>query len=178
MATIEENLQILQDNKNNIKTALNGVFGVTVGDNMSTYATAITTVGNQLEGMLTFDQMFSIDLTGSGLTSLRSYLFAQTKLTDIIIPNTIETINSAAIYQCKNLTTLTLPNSVTSIAASAFNGCTRLESITILATTPPTLSNINAFGNTNNCPIYVPDRDAYISATNWTSLSDRLYNIS
>lgn len=177
MATPSENIATLKSIKAAIKSALSSILGVgAVTNDMGTYSSKIATIGNQLEGMLTLNRVFSIDLTGSGLTSLRSYLFAQTKITDIVIPNTIETINSAAIYQCKNITTLTLPNSVTSVAASAFNGCTRLESITFLATTPPTLANSNAFSNTNGCPIYVPAAsvDTYKAASNWVDLADRI----
>jgi len=48
------------------------------------------------------------------------------------------------------------------------------------ATTPPTLVNINAFGNQNGAPIYVPDEsvDDYKEATNWVDLADRIFPMS
>lgn len=53
------------------------------------------------------------------------------KITNLIIPNTIETICNYAFYNCRELTTMTIPDSVTSIKYSAFSGCTGLTSVTI-----------------------------------------------
>ena len=95
------------------------------------------------------------------------------------IPNNVTTISNNVFQNCTGLTSVTIPDSVTSIGQNAFYSCTGLTSITFEATTPPTLG-INAFGNTNNCPIYVPAEsvDAYKAATNWSDYASRIVAIS
>ena len=103
---------------------------------------------------------------------------------ECIIPNSVTSIsngnyNTGAFGGCTSLTTVTIPNSVRSIGSWAFYGCTGLTSVTVQATTPPTLSNGNAFGNTNNCPIYVPAEsvDTYKAASGWSTLASRIQTI-
>lgn len=81
---------------------------------------------------------------------------------------------------CAALTFVELSEKTTSIAAYSFYGCTALETFICRATTPPTLANVNAFTNTNNCPIYVPDAslEAYKTATNWNNFSSRIKPLS
>ena len=52
-------------------------------------------------------------------------------LTDITIPESVESIGNGAFYDCDNLTTINIPSSVTSIGGYAFYYCTKLKSITI-----------------------------------------------
>jgi len=70
------------------------------------------------------------------------------------------------------LTSVTIPNSVTSISQQAFDNCTALTSVIVLATTPPTLGNVNAFNNNHaDRKIYVPADSvaAYKAATRWST---------
>ena len=53
------------------------------------------------------------------------------KLKEVILPNTIITINDSAFNGCNQLTKVTIPNSVTSIGNSVFLHCTSLANITI-----------------------------------------------
>ncbi|MBR5854175.1 MAG: leucine-rich repeat protein, partial [Paludibacteraceae bacterium] len=53
------------------------------------------------------------------------------EIKDLVIPNSIDTINDYAFYNCGSLTSVTIPNSVTSIGNSAFRGCSSLTSVTI-----------------------------------------------
>ena len=102
-----------------------------------------------------------------------------TGLTSVTIGNSVTEIGSSAFIFCRGLTSVTIPNSVTSIGGFAFEYCRGLTSVTIQATTPPTLSDTNAFDDTNNCPIYVPAEsvDAYKAATNWSALANRIQAI-
>ena len=53
------------------------------------------------------------------------------KITNIIIPNSVTSIGDNAFYDCSSLTSITIPDSVTSIGHSAFSDCSSLMSITI-----------------------------------------------
>ena len=85
-------------------------------------------------------------------------------------------IGDSAFAYCDGLTSITIPDSVTSIGSHAFYNCSSLISITITAVVPPTLSNVNAFQDTNSCPIYVPAAsvNAYKTANTWSNLADRI----
>lgn len=96
-------------------------------------------------------------------------------LTIIIIPNYVTSIGQSAFKYCSSLTSVAIGNSVEYIGTQVFSGCSSLKSVTIKATTPPTLSNINAFptGNTG-FTIYVPRGygDIYKNySTNWSNLA-------
>lgn len=97
-------------------------------------------------------------------------------LTSITIPNSVITIDGSAFQGCNSLTSITIPDSVTFIGMYCFSGCSSLTYMTIKATTPPTLQNVNAFNNTNDCPIYVPAESvaAYKTASGWNSIASRI----
>ena len=59
------------------------------------------------------------------ITQIPKNAFRRKKLTgNLVIPNSITTIEKSAFYQCTGLSgNLTIPNSVTTIGESAFNGC-------------------------------------------------------
>ena len=83
-------------------------------------------------------------------------------------------------YGCKKLTSLVIPSNISSIEDSAFNGCSGLTSITVDSTTPPTLGGTYVFEDTNNCPIYVPDDSVseYKTASKWSEYASRIKPIS
>ena len=95
-----------------------------------------------------------------------------------IIPETIETITSAAFRKCTGLTGVTIPSSISKIETSAFAGCTQLTSITIPASVHeiedyafcnctnlqkvyfeaeiPAEISAKAFEGADNCVLFVP----------------------
>ena len=50
---------------------------------------------------------------------------------DLVIPNSVTSIEGSAFYGCTGLTSVTIGNSVTSIGNAAFYGCTGLTSVSI-----------------------------------------------
>ena len=79
------------------------------------------------------------------INSIINYSFVGcTSLTSITIPNSVTSIGEGVFSGCSSLTSVTLPNSVTSIGSNAFSGCSSLTSITI----PESVTSIgsNAFG--------------------------------
>ena len=108
-----------------------------------------------------------------GLTSIGSRAFQQcVSLSSITIPDGVTSIESNAFNSCYSLPSITIPDGVTSIGASAFSGCYGVAEYHLKPTTPPTLSNPNAFKNIpSDCIIYVPQGslEAYKTATNWAT---------
>ena len=137
-----------------------------------------------------------------GLTTIGASSFRNcSSLSSITLPNTLTTIGGSSFYGCtceiiwgdnptiQSLgasafykymgTSLTIPSTVSSIGSNCFAEGTNLNSITVLSVNPPTLANVNAFNNTNNCPIYVPSGSvtAYQTASNWSALASRIQAI-
>ena len=67
-----------------------------------------------------FNITFS-DITSNPLSSAHHLFLNDREIHDLIIPNSIKTINNNAFYSCQGLTSITIPQSVTSIGENAFN---------------------------------------------------------
>lgn len=68
------------------------------------------------------------------VTRISNYAFANTKVTSITIPNTIESIGGGAFENCVNLKYISLPPSVKEIGGSMCKGCTSLSEIKLNTT--------------------------------------------
>lgn len=120
------------------------------------------------------------------LTSIGNFAFFGCKLLRRIenlgqISTILGDINQGGTFdRCTALEFVKIPPTVTSISYYVFNNCSSLKAVVCEPIIPPTLSSTNAFGNTANCPIYVPDAsvDAYKAASNWSSLADRIKPLS
>ena len=76
----------------------------------------------------------TIPATHEGLpvTSIGKSAFeGDSRLTSVIIPDSVISIGDYAFEDCSGLTSITIPDSVTSIGRSAFSGCSNLTSVTI-----------------------------------------------
>ena len=120
----------------------------------------------------------------STVTSIGNYALMGTtrQISELILPEGLLTIgNSAlssgnAIYNISVLA-VTIPSTVTSIGSSAFQYFPSVKEWRILPTTPPTLSNVNAFTPMrDDAVIYVPSGSlsAYQSATNWSTYASKM----
>lgn len=106
-----------------------------------------------------------------------SYMFSGcSSLEDIEFPNSVTSMSGSILRDCTSLRKLVVPSSVTSVSTYAFSGNTAMQEYHFKSTTPPTLSNTNAFTSIpSGCIIYVPysaDHSvlaAYQSATNWST---------
>ena len=104
------------------------------------------------------------------VTNIGNAAFRNDKFANVIIPDSVTSIDTDAFNSCPGLTNIIIPDSVTSIGGNAFNYCTGLGFIKFESTTPPTVSNVNAFANVpTDCIIYVPRGylEAYEGATNY-----------
>lgn len=80
----------------------------------------------------------NIILPESSETIGRYAFYSVSSLINMIIPDSVTSISDCAFSGCKSLNNLTISNSVNSIGGNAFSGCKSLTSITL----PGSLSNI------------------------------------
>ncbi|MBQ6756523.1 MAG: leucine-rich repeat domain-containing protein [Oscillospiraceae bacterium] len=115
----------------------------------------------------------------STVTSIGNNAFGTChSLSSVVIPSGVTSIDGYAFSTCHSLSSVVIPDSVTSIGGYAFNNCYGLGFIKFTRTTPPTVSNSNAWTNIpTDCIIYVPSGtlSAYTSATNYPSSSTYTY---
>lgn len=86
----------------------------------------------------------------------------------------ITAIGHLTFYGCKNLASVILPESVEEIDTFAFANCENLTNLICKPTTPP-LMGLNIFGNKpNKCAIHVKSRQVknYKSANGWATYKD------
>lgn len=88
-------------------------------------------------------------------------------------------------YECRGLTgSIVIPASVPDVAQQMFNGTRQIVEYHFRSTTPPTMTNTNAFANMTDAggkKIYVPYSadhsvlNAYKTATNWSTYASYIY---
>ena len=165
---------------NSVTSIEEAAFGNCSGLTSVTIGNSVTSIGR--DAFEYCSSLTSVTIPNS-VTSIGIDAFSGcTGLTSVTIGNSVTSIGIAAFYGCTSLTSVTIGNSVTSIGSDAFYGCTSLTSVTIEAETPPTLGNGSSwdaekvFGNTNNCPIYVPCNavNAYKTEWLWSPYADRI----
>ena len=82
-------------------------------------------------------------------------------------------IEAGTFVGCADLKSVTVPASVEIIGADAFSGCSTLQSITITSSIPPEIGS-NAFAETNDCPIYVPEDALEDFVSEWPLYAERI----
>ena len=71
------------------------------------------------------------EMTKWSLASNVPWYSYRSRITSVIIGNSVTSIESYAFYNCSRLTNVTVPNSVTNIGGAAFSGCSGLTSIIV-----------------------------------------------
>lgn len=110
-------------------------------------------------------------------------MFRQCRFSSVTIPDNILRITSNMFSENPNLESVVIGSGVLAINNQAFQICPNLTDVTILATTPPTLSNISAFGENlserSKKTFYIPSGSlsAYESATNWSSFAGQFVEV-
>ncbi len=87
---------------------------------------------------------------------------------DLVIPNSVTSIENYTFSGCSSLTSVTIGNSVTEIGEYAFNGCDKLVDVYCYATTPPATGGEDTFSH-YNAFLYVPceSKKAYMEDAVW-----------
>lgn len=132
-----------------------------------TIPSSVTSIGSN-----TFGGCYSLQSATipSSVTSIgASAFYSCSALQFVIIPSSVTSIGNNAFRGCNSLQSVTIPSSVTSIGNNAFGDCSWLTIATVLATTPTTLANSNAFPSTVT-KIYIPagTLNDYLAEANWS----------
>lgn len=103
--------------------------------------------------------------------------FASAAIHSMTLPNSITTIQGGA-FRKTQMQTLTIPASVTTMGANMWYNTT-LQELIMLPTTPPTIQS-STFTNSNITTIKVPaaSLNDYKTATNWSSVANKIQAIS
>ncbi len=148
---------------NNAFYNCNSLTSITISEN-------ITSIANYI-----FYSAFSLEniIIPESVTDIGNYAFRNCQsLASITIPESVTSIGNHAFYDCHSLASITIPENVTSIGNSAFYNCYSVAEYHLKPTTPPTLTDVNAFeGIPSDCMIYVPagSLEAYKTAENWST---------
>lgn len=120
-----------------IPDTINGLEVGAIGDWTFYYNTSLTnvTIGNNVTsiGYAAFSRCYGLmSVTiSTNVASLMGTFPSCSKLTDIIIPNSVTNIGDDTFNGCLRLSRITIPATVTSVGAAVFSGCTNLASISI-----------------------------------------------
>ena len=134
------------------------------------------------DGGLSYDEAASVKslMVDEALTKAGGEVsaFAGTGITtfdELVYFTGLTTIDAGAFVGCTELVSVTIPENVNSIGDNAFDECSSLESITLTSSTPPEVGE-NAFGDSSDCPIYVPagSVDVYESTPSWNDYEGRI----
>ena len=106
---------------------------VTIPDSVTSIGNSAFYYCDSLESVHIFDleAWCNIEFSGNPLSNGAKLYLNGSPVTDLVIPNGVESINSYAFSGCSSLTSVTLPDSVTSIGFRAFSSCDSLTSVTI-----------------------------------------------
>lgn len=132
----------------------------------------------------TFSNCYSLVsvIIPDGVTGIGAYAFNYCySLTSVTIPDSVTSISNNAFDRCHSLTSVIIPDGVTSIRNSAFNSCRSIASLTFKPTTPPTVSNTNAFNDLpSDLVVYIPAGTlaTYQAATNYTKIKNYMVEVS
>lgn len=89
----------------------------------------------------------SLDSTNiDGVKEIAAYTFTNCQtLTQINLPNTVESIGRGAFSDCRGITKVVIPNSITSIGDEAFSGCSSITDLSAQNGLELTHLGLNAF---------------------------------
>lgn len=66
-----------------------------------------------------------------GVETIGAFAFTRINLYDVDLPDSLQTLDNGAFWQCTQLTEITIPDSVVSIGKNAFRQCENLEKLTV-----------------------------------------------
>jgi hypothetical protein len=150
---IPDNVETIENGAFSICNGMTSIFigkGVSkIGDSALQYCSKLSKIQvseenivySSLDGVL-FDKertillmypenMIGIYVIPYGVRHIDAGAFYHSKITNITIPHTVESIGRMAFSRCLDLTTINIPRSVTEIGEMAFHKCENLKSIVV-----------------------------------------------
>lgn len=104
------------------------------------------------------------EINGFAVTEIGNEAFSNcTALTEIVLPDSIETIGEAAFYNCSSLTSVLLPSELKALPTALFCNCSKLEQVRI----PETVTDVGDFAFaycTDLASLELPDGITYIGS--------------
>ena len=127
----------------NILTISGGLFSGCASLTMVKYVEK----AEDFSGHNTFNSCYSLGSIqlSNKVTTLGSYFAAYTKIKNMTLPDTVDSLDTYCFYYCANLENITLTNKITAIPSYAFYYCSSLKSIAI----PNTVTSIGTYGFAN-----------------------------
>ena len=106
---------------------------LTIGENNQSYKTEgnliLTKDGTTVVTFIKLEET-SVEVP-EGVKTIGTMAFYNSKMQEIHLPSTLETINDNAFRYCSSLTTVEIPNSVKTISTTAFSNCNNLSEVRI-----------------------------------------------
>ncbi len=99
--------------------------------NLENGEATIMAQNSSLSGDIIIPETISYNDIEYKVTNVADSAFKETKITSIILPNSIVSLGHSCFYLCRSLTSITLPNNLTAVGDYCFTGCTNLTSITL-----------------------------------------------
>lgn len=113
----------------------------------------------------TGDLMIPSSLGGCSVVTIGNYAFREcSKITSVIIPDSVTAIMSAAFFGCSGLTRVTIPDSVTSFGFNAFACCDALEAF-VVGKNNPAYCSVNGLMLSKDCKSLVEVPEGLASVT-------------
>lgn len=161
---IEATIKITSSNEEMSIGGLQGTECIDWGDGSN----VVTQIGPSESHTYKTPGNYIIRISGASSIGLRA--FAGTKITSVVIPDGIESINAEAFLDCYTLKKITIPDSVTYIGNSAFQNCDEITSIVI----PQSVTSIgyDAFYGCFSLSIYCETSEQPSTWNDWNT-SDR-----
>ncbi len=160
----------------NVTSISSGVFAACSSLSSIAIPDSVTSISS---GVFGYCSSLSLITIPDSITSISSSVFSDcSSLSSITIPPDVTSIADYAFYSCYSLSSITIPPDVTSIGSSAFYNCAYMSYIKFESTTPPTVTNSNAWRSlSTSTKILVPTGtlEAYKSATNYPNPSTYTY---
>ena len=110
-----------------------GLTSVTIGNSVTSIGSGAFSLCSGLTSVHISDiaAWCNIDFGDNPLYYAHHLYLNGEEVKDLVIPNSVTSIESWAFRNCSGLTSVTIPNSVESIGGAAFHGCSGLTSVTI-----------------------------------------------
>lgn len=127
------------DAANTIYSSRDGVLfndgGETLEKFPAAYPSSSYTIPEGVTGIQVQAFDYTRDLTSvtfpSTLQIIGAYAFMASSITEVNLPDAVDTLGEYAFYQCPMLTTVTLGTGITEISDFCFNSCSEIESVTL-----------------------------------------------